>query len=103
MAILSRDELFNKIKVRIGEDTSDEAISLLEDLNDTLTDLTTKANGDGVNWQEKYNELDSTWRKKYRDRFFAGKDEPDPDVDDPLPDEVHNNPKTYDELFNVKE
>ena len=50
--IKSKDEILALIKERIGEDTSDEAIQIVEDVPDTLNDY--------------------EWRKKYRDRFFEG-------------------------------
>ena len=37
MAVKTRDEIMEAIRKRIGEDTSDEAISLLEDVTDTFT------------------------------------------------------------------
>lgn len=64
MAVLSFDELIAKIKAKIGEDTSDESIELLEDVTDTFN-----ANNDGEGWKTKYEENDKEWRKKYIDRF----------------------------------
>lgn len=64
MAVLSFDELIAKIKTKIGEDTSDESIALLEDVTDTFN-----ANNDGEDWKTKYEENDKEWRKKYIDRF----------------------------------
>jgi len=64
MAVLSFDELIAKIKTKIGEDTSDESIELLEDVTDTFN-----ANNDGEDWKTKYEENDKEWRKKYIDRF----------------------------------
>ena len=40
--IRSKDELITMISQRIGEDNSDEAITLLEDISDTLTDFESK-------------------------------------------------------------
>ena len=48
MAVLSFDELIAKIKTKIGEDTSDESIALLEDVTDTFN-----ANNDGEDWKTK--------------------------------------------------
>lgn len=59
MAVLSFDELIAKIKTKIGEDTSDESIELLEDVTDTFN-----ANNDGEDWKTKYEENDKEWRKK---------------------------------------
>ena len=72
MAILSRDEYFTRLNERLGEDSSDESISFLEDMTDTYNDLANKAAGDGVDWEQKYKDLDETWKKRYRNRFFSG-------------------------------
>lgn len=68
--IKSKEELLATVSARFKDDTSDEAISLFEDLSDTLTDMETKANGDGTDWKAKYEENDAEWRKKYKERFF---------------------------------
>ena len=68
--ITSKEELLASVSARFEGDTSDEAISLFEDLSDTLTDMETKANGDGTDWKAKYEENDAEWRKKYKERFF---------------------------------
>ena len=83
MAVRTREEILNSVRNRIGDDNSDDALSLIEDLTDTMSDLENKANNDGQNWKQKYEENDATWRKKYRDRFFSGgscddDDEPEP-------------------------
>lgn len=70
MAILSRDDLLARVRARIGEDTSDEAITLIEDVQDTFSDLETRASGE-TNWKQKYEQNDAEWRKKYTDRFFG--------------------------------
>lgn len=71
MAVLDRDDFFNRIRERLGEDDSEEALSYLEDMTDTWDDLERRASREGEeNWEEKYNNLDAEWRKRYRDRFF---------------------------------
>lgn len=102
--ILTKDELISRIRERIGDSTTDEDISLLEDAADTLEDLGLRA-GDEENWKEKYDELDKSWRQKYIDRF-NGKVESDADfVEEPADaDETileYEAPKTYEELFEV--
>lgn len=69
MAVKSKDDLLAIIKERIGEGTSDEDISLIEDINDTYTDLETRISEAG-DWKAKYEENDASWRAKYKDRFF---------------------------------
>lgn len=94
MAIRTRDELLNSIRARIGDDTSDDALALIEDVNDTMTDFENRANGDGTDWKKKYEDNDKEWRTKYRDRFFNGGAEQDDDIPDPAPKRL-----TFDELF----
>ena len=38
MAVRKKDELLSAIRARLGDDTSDEALSLIEDFHDTLND-----------------------------------------------------------------
>lgn len=66
MAVRSTEELIKIVSDRIGNDNSDEALSILEDVADTLNSLEDKNKED---WKTKYEELDTEWRKKYRDRF----------------------------------
>ena len=72
MAILDREEFFARLNERLGNDTSDESIKFLEDMTDTYNDLETRANSDAADWERKYHELDETWKKRYRHRFFSG-------------------------------
>lgn len=71
MAVLDRDKFFERIRERLGEDDSEEALSYLEDMTDTWDYLEAGARREGQeDWEEKYNNLDAEWRKRYRDRFF---------------------------------
>lgn len=72
MSVLEREKFFEAVQSRIGEDTSDEAIAFIEDMTDTYNDLETRAAGDGVDWKQRYDELDEKWKKKYAHRFFSG-------------------------------
>ena len=103
MSVLSKEDLLSAIKTRLGEDTSDEAIKFLEDVSDTVSDLESKANGDGEDWKTKYADLDKEWRKRYTDRFFNGSSEgnEDDNFDEHNGDE-DNAPKTYEDLFKTE-
>lgn len=96
--VRTKDEILASIHSRIGEDNSDEAIALVEDINDTFDDLSTRVT-DAGDWQRKYEELDADWRKKYTERFFT------PTDDDPIAKEIEkekpDEPKrlTYEDLF----
>lgn len=70
MPILDREKFFNRVHERVGNDTSDEAISFLEDMTDTYNDLEKKTREKGEDWEKKYHELDESWKAKYRHRFM---------------------------------
>lgn len=96
MSVQTKDKIMELVKGRIGDDTSDESIALIEDISDTFTDLEAKAKGDGEDWKAKYEALDNEWRTKYTERFFS----PDPDGDElGKPNEEDNKPLTYEDLF----
>lgn len=104
MAILTRDEYFARLHDRLGEDTSDDGISFLEDMTDTYNDMETRASGDGVNWEQKYKELDESWKKRYRHRFFSGGDRGIPDsVASDEKEEYNPEEITVNDLFVKKE
>lgn len=96
------------IKSRIGEDTSDEAITLIEDVSDTLDDFSKRAS-DQTDWEKKYNENDEMWRKRYMERFEQGTDyeetqgniETGAGVFDE--DKKQDVPKTFEDLFKITE
>ena len=100
MAVRTKDELLEIIKGRIGDDTSDETISFIEDITDTLSDYEEKAtNSDTEEWKTKYEENDKMWREKYRERFFSKQvKKEDEDFSD---DEIKS--LSYDDLFEEKE
>ena len=101
MAIKTRDEIMEAIRKRIGEDTSDEAISLLEDVTDTFTDYETRV-ADKTDWKAKYDEMDANWRKKYMDRFSGKTGE---DIKEEQEEQIKEDsePRTFDELFTERE
>ena len=100
MAVRTKDELLEIIKGRIGDDTSDETISFIEDITDTLSDYEEKVtNSDTEDWKTKYEENDKMWREKYRERFFSK--EVEKEDEDFSEDEVKS--LSYDDLFEEKE
>lgn len=101
MAVKTRDEIMEAIRKRIGEDTSDEAISLLEDVTDTFTDYETIV-ADKTNWKAKYDEMDASWRKKYMDRF-SGTTGAEVKVEQKEQIKDDSEPRTFDELFTERE
>lgn len=88
------EEILNNLRDVITDATTDTAISLIEDVTDTITDLDNRVRTGG-DWQRRYEENDAEWRRKYSERFFEGpKDE---DKDPPEVEETKT--YTYEELF----
>lgn len=98
--IKSKDELMEDIKVYIGDDTSNEAIELIENISDSINSYTAD---DTEDWKTKYDELDKSWRAKYKERFFNTEktDEPN-ELDETEEIEEKKNYK-YEDLFEEKE
>lgn len=95
MAILSKDELLEKIRAYVGDRTDDETIEIIEDISDSINP------SDADEWKQKYEENDKMWRDKYISRFLDKKedDEIEPPTD-PEDEEVH---LTYEDLFKKEE
>ena len=103
--ILSKEDYLSRIKNKIGDDNSDEAIAFIEDMTDTYNDMEAKVNSDSEDWKSKYDELDKSWREKYRARFF--------DTPSTNPTEIKKDQKediikdgdetTFEDLFTDKE
>ena len=94
--IRTREELLTQIRDMIGDSTDDNALSILENVTDTITDLETRA-ADQTDLQARYNQLDQEWRQRYRDRFTSGSDDPGA-AQDPDP-ESGETIMTFEELF----
>ena len=69
MAKLKKSEMFKKVKEYLKDDTSDEAISLLEDLTDTLSEDNEDKDEIIEKLTKEKEELDKSWRQRYIDRF----------------------------------
>lgn len=99
MAVKTKEEILSLIKDHLGDDTSDTALQLVEDINDTLDSMNKPA--DSEDWKTKYEQNDAEWRKKYRDRFFntgSTNNEPNVEPETEEPDEPED-PVTFDDLF----
>lgn len=90
MAVKTVDEIMAKVRERIGEDDSDEAIGFIEDISDTLESFS-----NAEDWKTKFEENDKKWREKYRDRFFTSKEEVEDDIEEPEEKEK----KKFEDLF----
>lgn len=82
------------ISQHIGEDNSDEAIALLEDVTDTFNDYETKTK-DTTDWKTKYEQNDAEWRNKYKERFMSGSSE----IDEEVIPEPEEKKYTFESLF----
>lgn len=105
MAVLNKEDFLKRLQEHIGDDTSDEAMTFIEDMTDTFNDMETKSSGQGEEqWQKKYEELDKSWRQKYKDRFFNSEtttNDVKNDQEDDVKDDAEE--KTYADLFVERE
>lgn len=94
MAVLSREDLMKRLNEALGEDAD---VSILEDVADTYDAVADHSDAD--EWERRYNENEAAWRKRYRDRFESGTQ--DPGAMNPTEDlqEEEIKVKTFDELF----
>lgn len=89
MAILKKEDFLNRIKEYVGEDTSDDAISFVQDVTETINDYESRG--------EDAAEVEKRWRKKYIDAFFM-KDKEKEESDEEVEEEEEKK-YTYDKLF----
>ncbi len=78
VAVRTMEEIIEMVSERIGDDNSDEAISFLEDISDTLSDYDSRAK-DNTDWKQKYTDNDAEWRRKYKERFYNPPQNQEPD------------------------
>ena len=97
--VLTKEEFLTKIKERIGENPTDEDISFVEDMTDTIDSLT-----QGDDWQKKkYEENDAMWRKKYTERFFTPDKESEKESEKEPEETKDSEEITIDDLFESEE
>lgn len=95
MAILSKDELIEKIRKYVGDRTDDETIEIIEDISDSID-----SSADDE-WKRKYEENDKMWRDKYISRFVDKKeDEPDTPTEHEQEEKEYN---SFEDLFEEEE
>lgn len=95
MAKRTQEELIEQFNAIVGEENaSDEVLNFMTDMRDSLAD-----NGAEIiaTLRREKEELDKSWRKKYRDAFMGSREDVQDDNDEPP------KPKTFDDLFTVKE
>lgn len=93
-----REEVFGFVESLWPDNpNSDNELKLKEYFDDMFN-----ASADSTNWKQKYDELDSSWRKRYADRF-NGKQEPSVIENDLIDEEEPELKKrSYDDLFELK-
>lgn len=73
--VKTKEEIMTAIRERIGEDSGDSALELIENISDTIDDYENKIKGDGKDWKAEAEKIDKEWREKYKARFFGKVDE----------------------------
>lgn len=94
MAILSKDELIEKIKKYADGRTDDATIEIIEDISDSID------SSDADKWKQKYEENDKMWRDKYISRFFEKNED---ELDTPDEHEEDKEYNSFDDLFKKEE
>lgn len=104
MAILNKDDFMSRLQGLIGDDNSDDNLSLLEDFTDTYNDLEARTT-DSENWKTKYEENDKMWRDKYTSRFFDGDGTNPTQIKNDQQEDIINDgeEKDFDDLFIERE
>ena len=92
MAVLNEADFNQLLQTRFGNSEDENDISFLEDVTDTVNSL--RENQDSGGYKQKYEDL----QKKYRDRFFSSKSDPEPD---PEPEQDVNR-ISFESLFTSK-
>ena len=97
--VKSRDEILEIIRGCIGDDNSDEALSFIEDITDTMNDYESRL-ADSTDWKTRYEENDKNWRERYKERFFSNEID---ETEITATEVVDETPTTFEDLFKVKE
>lgn len=72
-AYKTKDEFFDAIKDIIGDDTSEKALSFLENMTDTYAAFEETGNDAKVaELEKKLEDTNEAWSKRYKERFFSG-------------------------------
>ena len=90
MAVLTSEEFLQMIKERVGDSTSDEDISFIENASDTINSMS--QHEEEISRLKMENE---DLRKKYRDRFFNQT----PDEEEKEEQEQEQEKLTFESLF----
>ena len=69
MARLNREDFTKAVTTVIGDRTDEDSVKFIEDMTDTYNGLEADKNVSVTEWEQKYNALNETWSKRYKDRF----------------------------------
>ena len=102
MPRVSKEDLLKRVNDLLGPEATD--LSLLEDIQDTIEDDTALVEKDKEieELKNKIAETETTWREKYRARFFDATPDtkPEPEIDEvdngANPDD--NDPPSFEEI-----
>lgn len=73
MAVLTKDEFFDRLRNVVGDDVSDDAVRLVEDFTDTYNALEKRDNeGEVERLKEELEKNNASWAKLYKERFLSG-------------------------------
>lgn len=101
--ILTREDLVSAVRNIFGEDSTDEQISFIENLSDTVSDFEERITTSG-DWKTKYEENDASWRQRYTERFVNPSTTPDKIIEEQKEDIIDDgSPKSFAELFKERE
>lgn len=101
--IISREELISSAREIFGEDSTDEQITFIENLSDTVSDFEERITSSG-DWKTKYEENDANWRKRYTERFVNPSITQEEIINKQKEDVIDDGtPKSFEELFKERE
>lgn len=106
MAKLSKEDLIKKVNEMFGEDATDEQISLLEDISDSMGESNNDELENTKNALAQAQTELKEFKQKYRERFLGGVDNnpSSKDVHDELKedDEKEDKKLSYNDLFKTE-
>lgn len=100
MAVKTKDELLSYLNTLTADSSDDSTLEMIQDFTDTLNNFESNSQ---VDWEQKYNENDAKWRKKYRDRFFGKNSENETDDNDDMHPPIDPRKKQKEELIGIND
>ena len=93
MARLSKEDFTKAITTVIGDRSDDDSVKFIEDMTDTYNGLEADKNVSVTEWEQKYNALNETWSKRYKDRYS------ETIVENKEQKKDESSPTSFDDLF----